>query len=352
VSARAVVERHSIAEQRRAAIARARTIDLHAHAVLAETMGAAGEHGPELGTDAAGRPWFRVGGYRLEGVRYVGSPFMDVSLRLAEMDRRGIDFQVLSPNPLTYFHFIPPADAVRFCARHNETLAALVDAYPERLAGLAALPIQDPSAAVAELRRAVRTLGLIGAQIGTDLPLALDDATLDPVYAEFVALDVPLFIHPAPAGIDGPPGDPRLKRFDLDLLTGFAAQETLALGTLVYGGVLERHPRLEVWLSHGGGGLAMLAGRMRRATAKRPWVRDGLRAPGAFEAALRRVWYDAHVHDDAALAHLARLVGEDRLVFGTNFAGWDQPEADEVAAVPCAYADNARRLLRVATGQP
>jgi aminocarboxymuconate-semialdehyde decarboxylase len=339
--------RESVRGQRREALRRARVIDLHAHAVLAETLGAAGSHGPELGVDDAGQPVFRIGGYRLRGVRYAGSPFMDVGRRLAEMDRRGIDFQVLSPNPLTYFHFIEPEAAVAFCRRHNDALAAIVDAHPARLAGLAALPMQDPAAARTELERAVGELGLLGAAIGTDLPLPLDDAALDPLYGTFEALDVPLFIHPAPAGIDGPPGDPRLGRFELDLLAGFAAQETLALATLVFGGVLSRHGRLDVWLSHGGGALAVLSGRLRRAAALRPWVREDLKAPRAFEAALRRLWFDAHLHNAGALALLEALVGSDRLVFGTNFAGWDQPEAAEVAAVDPRYADNARRLLRV-----
>lgn len=339
--------RETVREQRLDALRRARVIDLHAHVVLAATLGAAGAHGPELCVDDGGLPVFRVARYRLRGVRYQGSPFMDVGLRLEEMDRRGIDFQVLSPNPLTYFHFIEPAAAVAFCRRHNDALATLVDAHPRRLAGLAALPVQDPVAAAAELERAVRELGLLGAAIGTDLPHALDDAALDPLYAAFESLDVPLFIHPAPAGIDGPPGDPRLGRFDLDLLAGFAAQETLAVATLIFGGVLERHGKLDVWISHGGGALAVLAGRLRRAVALRPWVREGLRAPGAFDAALRRLWFDAHVHDDGALARLAELVGRDRLVFGSNFAGWDQPEAAEIAAADPSYADNARRLLRV-----
>ena len=69
-----------------AGIATARTIDIHAHAVLADTMGAAGRFGPEMGMDAEGKPWFRVGDYKLLGVKYKGSPFMDVDLRVKRMD--------------------------------------------------------------------------------------------------------------------------------------------------------------------------------------------------------------------------------------------------------------------------
>ncbi|MBL8382777.1 MAG: amidohydrolase [Burkholderiales bacterium] len=327
-------------------IATARTIDLHAHAVLEETFGTAGRFGPELGADADGRPWYRVGDYVLHGVRYRGSPFMDPEVRLARMEQAGIDFQVLSPNPLTYFHFIPAPEAIAFCTRHNDVLAGLVRRHPDRFGGLAALPMQDPQAACEELRRAVGELGLWGAYIGTDLPLPLDAPALDALYATCVELDVPLFIHPAPAGIDGPPGDPALKRFDLDLVTGFAAQETLAVATLVFGGVLERHPRLDVCISHGGGNVAFLAGRLAAAGRQRPWSPPWTRRDGGFEAALRRLWFDAHLPDARALAMLEALVGRERLVYGTNFAGWDQPARVEAGAFAGALADNARRLLR------
>lgn len=324
----------------------ARTIDIHAHAVLEETFGTAGEHGPELTTGPDGRPLFRVGGYRLHGVRYRGSPFMDPDLRIAAMDRAGIDFQVLSPNPLTYFHFIGEEPAVAFCRRHNDVLAALVRRYPGRLAGLAALPMQSPRAAIAELRRAVQELGLWGAYVGTEFGIRLDAPELDPVYAACVGLDVPLFFHPSPAGIDGPAAFPPVDRYDLDLLIGFAAQETIAVGTLIYGGVLDRHPALDICISHGGGAIAFLKGRFEQAAAKRPWSTDALREPGAFEARLRRLWFDDHVHSPAARAMLEEVVGEDRLVLGTNFAGWDQPSGGQAIEVPPALADNARRLLR------
>lgn len=324
----------------------ARTIDLHAHAVLEETLGAAGVHGPELTIAEDGRPLFRVGGYRLHGVRYRGSPFMDVERRLAAMDRAGIDFQVLSPNPLTYFHFVDAPSAVAFCRRHNDVLAALVARYPARLAGLAALPMQDPDAAAAELTRAVEELGLWGAYVGTEFGIRLEDPRLDVLYRRCTALDVPLFLHPAPAGIDGPAAFPPVDRFDLELLVGFATQETIAVGALIFGGVLDRHPDLDVCVSHGGGAIAFLAGRFGEAAVKRPWSPENLREHGAFEARLKRLWFDNHVHDPRSLAFLESIVGRERLVLGTNFAGWDQPADDTAVAWPGDLADNARRLLR------
>ncbi|RMF10982.1 MAG: amidohydrolase [Alphaproteobacteria bacterium] len=324
----------------------ARTIDIHAHVVLEETMGAAGRFGPELTEDPTGQPLFRVGGYELRGVRYRGSPFMDVDLRLARMDESGIDFQVLSPNPLTYFHFIDTAEAVAFCRRHNDILAKLVAGHSNRLAGFAALPMQDPVAAIEELTRAVTELGLKGGYIGTDFGRPFNDPDLDPFYEACVRLDVPLFIHPAPAGIDGPAGDPNLKQFDLALLTGFMAQETLAVATLIFGGVLERHPKLDICVSHGGGAVAFIAGRLAAAGKLRPWSRDSLRQDGAFEEQLARIWYDNHLNDDRALDYLISIVGDDRLVLGTNFAGWDQHHVEPDHPLSRKMADNARRLLR------
>ena len=110
----------------RIALAKAKSVDIHAHAVLAGSMGKAGAHGPEIGYTESGSPWFRIGDYRLDGVRYEGSPFMDTSVRLANMDAAGIDFQVLSPNPLTYFHHIGVSEAVSFCRGHNDALAEII----------------------------------------------------------------------------------------------------------------------------------------------------------------------------------------------------------------------------------
>jgi len=329
-----------------AGIGAAKLIDLHAHVRLQATNGAAGRHGPEFGTDETGKPWYRVGNYRLVGVKHTGSPFTDPGLRLAKMDEAHIDFQVLSPSPLTYFHHIDLAEALPFCRRHNDAMAELVKAYPGRLGGLAALPMQDPSAARDELHRAVEELGLWGAAIGTEFKDPLHSPAFDPFYESFVKLDVPLFIHPAPAGIDGPPGDPALKRFDLDIIVGFGAQEAIAVSTLIFGGVLDRHPKLDVWISHGGGSTPVMVGRLAQAGRKRPWAMAEHRKDGAFEERLSRIWFDTHLGDPRALALLQSIVGTERLTFGTNFAGWDQGDAGDHGPVDPRLADNARRLLR------
>lgn len=328
-----------------------RVIDVHAHAVLAMAEGAAGAAGPELGTSPDGVPFYRVGGYRLNGVRYEGSPFMDVDVRIAAMDEAGIDVQVLSPNPITYFGSLPAADAVAFARAHNDALVELAAQHPGRLLTTAQLPVQDLDASVAEARRAVRELGMAGVYIDTDpAGRTLDDPALDPLYEALVDLDVPLFVHPSPLGADGPADDPRLRRFDLDLTFGFAYDETLAVAALVFGGVLERHPGLDVCVSHGGGAAAFVSGRFARAVAKRPWASAALKENG-FEHYYRRIWFDTHVHDELSLELLVAHAGTERLVYGTNFAGWDSGAAEEPGGpgggLGVTLAANAARLLRL-----
>ena len=327
-------------------------IDLHAHVVLESTLGAAGPHGPDLhdGDDETGQlPCFRVGAYTLTGVRYRGSPFMDLDLRLAAMDDLGIDLQVLSPNPLTYFSHVEPAWADVFCRRHNDELAALVARAPQRLAGFAQLPMQDLGLAISELTRATRELGLLAPYVGTDLGRPLDAPELDDFYAACVDLDVPLFFHPAPDGIDTPRRDERLARFDGDLWLGFCYEETLAALTLVLGGVLDRHPDLDVCISHGGGATAWLAERLEHAARTRPWSPEALREPGAATQRLGRLWWDAHVGGPRSLAALIEAFGSDHVVAGTNLAGWDQsadPSYDDPDLAE-TFDANARRLLRL-----
>jgi aminocarboxymuconate-semialdehyde decarboxylase len=110
--------------------------------------------------------------------------------------------------------------------------------------------------------------------------------------------------------------------------------------------VIHRHPKLDICISHGGGALALLWGRMEAAIRKRPWVPDFLKQDGEFARQLSSLWYDVHMHDDRSAALLVERVGTDRLVYGTNFAGWDAPERFVAPLPNVPLADNARRLLR------
>ena len=170
-------------------------IDIHAHVVLEESLGTAGEYGPELSQDGNVQD-FRVGDYVMR-VPYRGSVFMDAQKRVDAMDVLGIDLQLLSPNPLSFFGHINAADALAFAKASNDAMVQHIDPFKDRLLGSASIPLQDPELACKELERAVKDLGLIAAYIGSDYGFSLDDPKLDVFYQTVVDLDIPLLIHPA-----------------------------------------------------------------------------------------------------------------------------------------------------------
>lgn len=326
-------------------------VDTHAHVFLPGVLGACGEAGPELINDIHGQA-FRAGGYTIRGVKFHPSPMSDLELRLALMDRMGIGHQVLSPYPMVYFYDQPATDAVRFCARHNDEMAALVASAPDRLSGLATLPMQDPQAACAELVRSLDDLGLKGISIGGRYgERELSAPCYDPLWAALTERGLPAFIHPGPMDAGG---TRNLTRWDLELVVGFAIDETLAITQLVFGGVLDRHPGLTAVIPHGGGFAPYVRSRFLMALEKRPWGKAALSRP--FDDIWRQMVFDCLVHDTATLEYLIRSHGADRIVLGTNFAAWDQddhvvgqvrgldlPETQRSAILSA----NARRLFRL-----
>lgn len=313
-------------------------VDLHAHVVLADAFETAGRYGPVHGLDPDGAEFFRVGDYTMKPIPYRGSVFMDVERRLAEMDRVGIERQMLSPNPLTFFGGVEARPATDVARATNDAMAALVAEHPGRLLGSAQLPMQAPEAAIVELDRAVGELGLVAAYVGTGYGMSFDDPRLDDFYHRLVELDVPLFVHGVTNDGRGPVPDVRLRRFGLDLIVGYTYEETLAAASLVLGGVLERHPGLDVCLSHGGGAIAFLAQRFD--SMARFQGRDS-----DFGRALRRLWFDSHLEPGPARDLVVGTVGADRMVYGTNFGGWDSPDATD--DFDASLTDNACRLLRL-----
>jgi aminocarboxymuconate-semialdehyde decarboxylase len=247
-----------------------------------------------------------------QGFRYpAAAEFLDADAKLAQMDAKRIDVSVLSSAPTLFFYDEPADDATEFARRSNDALAGLVEDRP-RLRALASLPLQDPEAAAAELRRAVTELGMLGAQIGTSCgPTPLSSPQLEPVLAAAEALDVPLMLHPYYVG-----AKPGLEDFYLVNSVGNPLDTCVAAVRLIHSGALDRFGGLRVALVHGGGFLPFQLGRFDHAHAVRPEPKVAIeRAPSSY---LDRFWMDTITHADAALAFLRDLVGPERLFIGTD----------------------------------
>lgn len=248
-----------------------------------------------------------------KSLRRLTSPAWDVADRSTQMDRLGVATQVLLPAPFLFLYDRAPAVAAEFAEVQNEAIADFCAAAPERFVGFASVPLQDPERAVRTLRRAVKELGLRGVEIGTHAhSLLLHDAALDVFFAEAEALDVPVFVHPGP--LDRPD---RTAHNGLAFALARPVETELAVGSLVHGGVLERHPALRVCLAHGGGGIPALAGRMEIGWSRNtPGARAGSPSPRAL---LRRLYADTLTYDPYVLPLVERAFGPDHLVVGSDF---------------------------------
>jgi aminocarboxymuconate-semialdehyde decarboxylase len=306
-------------------------LDVHTHAVPPMRPPSAAER-------AAGWPFLAGTGATRKAMRgdtvlrVLGPPAWDAPARLERMDADGVAAQVVMPAPFTFLYDADPALAAGFAAEQNAAIASLCAADPARLIGFGSVPLQDPDRAVAGLR-AVTDQGLRGVEIGTSAGrLELHHPDLDPFFAAAAELDIPVFIHPGPLRNGG-----RADHSGLAFALARPLETEIAAGSLVFGGVLERHPRLRICLAHGGGGVPALAGRWEVGWRRRtPGVRPGSESPRAL---LRRLWADTLTYDPFSLPLAERTFGSDHLVVGTDtpFAAAESPPG--AAAASAAFAD-------------
>lgn len=269
--------------------------------------------------------------------------------KLADMDRMGIDVQVLSPAPPQYYYWAEPDLGLASARIINDTIAATVAAHPDRFAGLATVPMQAPELAVREMRRAVNELGLRGIEISTNVDGAdLAEDRFAPVFAAAEALGIVIFLHPL-----GFSHGERLTDHYLNNIIGNPLESSIALSHLIFGGVLDRHPGLKLLVAHGGGYLPTYSGRMDHAYHARPDCRGCQHAPSTY---LKRMWFDTVVFDPDHIAHLVRTFGADRVLLGTDHP-FDMGEEDPVGLIKRAglssseeaalLGENAERLFEL-----
>jgi aminocarboxymuconate-semialdehyde decarboxylase len=325
------------------------TIDVHTHFapldVVAAARRGAGFDGMRA-ERADGKEWL----VHRQGFRWPVPPvFYDAEERLASMDERGISHAVLSIAPQLFMYWVDGSEAAGFCRAANDALAAFAAGSAGRITAVATLPLQDPAAAAAELRRATAELGMAGAEIGPDADgTPLDDPALRPVVATAADLGVPLIVHPyyvAPR--------PGLEEFYLTNLIGNPLATTVCAARLIFSGVLDELPALRLVLMHGGGYLPYQIGRLDHGHRVRPEARGSARLPSAY---LDRFWFDTVTHAPAPLVFLTGLAGVDHVVYGTDFpfdmaAG---PLADQLAGTGLSDEDaaaiaggNASRLFKL-----
>jgi aminocarboxymuconate-semialdehyde decarboxylase len=241
-----------------------------------------------------------------------GPPLTNLEVRLADMDRMGVDVQVISPIPTQYYYWADEDLATGIVALQNEHVAAACAQHPKRLVGLGTLALQHPQLAVKQLETAVHDLGLRGFELSTAVnDRELSHPSLEPVWAKAVELGCVVFIHPMGCSL----GE-RLAPAYLSNSVGQPVETAVALSHLIFGGVLDRHQGLKVCAAHGGGYLPTYIGRAEHAYRERPDAHTMAHPPSAY---LRRIWFDSLTYSPAALRALIDQVGASQVVVGTDY---------------------------------
>ena len=264
----------------------------------------------------------------------------DIEHRFADMDAAEVDVQVLSATPQSYLYDQETSLALACATIQNDQIAKLVAAHPDRFLGIATLPMQAPELAAAELRRAVRTLKLRVAMIGSNvMGRNLDHPDLEPLWAAASELDTMLLVHPVNVGAAD-----RLRSYYLNNLIGNPLDTTIAAACLVFGGVMERHPRLKVCLVHGGGFVPYQAGRWAHGWHVRPEPKVNIKQSP--EPWIDRFYYDTILHSQQNLEFLIGSAGPRRVLLGSDYP-YDMGTGEcvrQVRALSIPEADKATVL--------
>ena len=280
-------------------------IDFHAHSMTQEVFDATYD------LSVLGQIRAQAGGAVRPLPEKLLQRMINLDLRLADMDAMGVDIQVVSPNILHQCTYsVDPAEGLRLERLNNDYMAEMVARAPDRLIGIASVPLQDADLAIKELERAVLDLKLKGVVVASRVnEMELGDPALRPFWKRAEALQVPVFVHPA-----GNP-DPRLRRHSLLISLGQPLEEAYAQTSLIYDGVLDDCPNLKIAFAHGGGFIPYYAGRF-------DWIYRRGSTPQLkhdFSTYLKSFYYETVLFNIDVLEFLATKVDASRIMLGSDF---------------------------------
>jgi aminocarboxymuconate-semialdehyde decarboxylase len=285
--------------------------DLHTHYYpeaffrLIEQVGGAFS----FGTDPTGRTIIRYRGSRFFGIT---PPMTDPARRLEDMDRVGVDVEVLSlSTPNVYF--APPARQPEVARLVNDAYADLAARHPTRFKGFASIPMDDPDAALRELERTQDELRMNGVIVLSNINgRALTDPRYRPFFVECDRRRVCVFIHPMiPASAEP------FAEYVLGPIIGFPFDTTLAVARLCYAGVFRELPNIRWILGHLGGAVPYLMERMDNGWRDFAECRVNIdELPSVY---LKRLYYDTVSFSAPSLRLTRELVGADHMVMGSDY---------------------------------
>lgn len=212
-----------------------------------------------------------------------------------------------------FSYWAEPKHALELSVFLNDHIAGVCNDFPHRFYGLGTVPLQSPELAIQELERC-KKIGLKGVQIGTHVnDWNLDAPPLFEFFAACAELDMAVFLHPWDMM-----AKEKMSKYWLPWLVGMPAESSLAICSLIFGGVLERLPKLRVAVAHGGGSFPATFGRIQHGFEVRPdlCAVDNPHPPSKY---LGRFWIDSLVHDPSVLRQVVAMFGAQRVALGSDY---------------------------------
>lgn len=232
---------------------------------------------------------------------------------LIDMDAHNVQAMTLCTVPVLFSYWAQPKHTHDWTMFLNDHLAGVVADHPTRFIGLGTLPMQDVSLAIKELERC-RGLGFPGIEIGTNVNgRNLDDKMFFPFWEAAQDLGMGIFVHPWDMM-----GADRTGRYFQQWLVGMPAETTLAVTSMIFGGVFDAFPQLRVMFSHAAGALPFTIGRISHGYHARPDLCNVNSVHDPMDY-LGRFWVDGITHNADALRFLISVVGAEKIAYGTDY---------------------------------
>lgn len=317
-------------------------IDIHAHYTPPEWIDELRRNGDKFGCsllkDKSGRLSIRLGDSRPV---FLLHSLSDLPTRRQAMVTRRLEKQVLSHSMSLVGYHLNPRQGQALSRLFNETVVATAKKSKGRFIPVATIPMQSSRAATEELDHAVKKLGIRMVEICTNVNGAnLDEECFRPFFARAAKLGVLVQLHPyqdCVAGVD------RLQRYFLSNLIGNPMDTAIAAASMIFGGVLDKLPSLNVSLVHGGGALPYLLGRLAYGYSAIEVTHTVPESPKKY---FRRFYFDTLVHDPCALRFLHELAGPDHIMVGTDYPYDNTGEKDPLGALDRAGLAGSDAILR------
>lgn len=277
--------------------------------------------------------------------RHITSACWDVNLRLDEMDRDGVELQIISPTPVLFAYGRDPNHALDCARLFNDVALEMCEQGKGRLRALCQVPLQDIDAACKELSRC-RRAGHLGVEIGNHVgEKNLDDPGILTFLAHCADEDAAVLVHPW----DMMAGD-RMPKYMMPWTVGMPAETQLSLVALILSGAFDRLPdKLRICFAHGGGSFAFLLGRLENAWRHHPVARGMSEFPPSHY--LNRFYVDSAVFEERTLQFLVEVMGADRVVLGSDYP-FPLGEAHVGALIRASHlSPSVRQKLLSANGQ-